>query len=237
MYKILFILLMITSFCCSQVVGPKISTQQTQFDFGKISAKEKVFHDFYVMNNGGDSLVIRDVRASCGCTVAKPEKSVLTPGETTKITVSFDPSGRRGHQQKYVYVSSNDKNSPELRFSFAADIEEENLAGKGAGPKIQLDFASHDFGEIPEGKIVDWTVNFKNVGQNVLEIQDVRTSCGCTAAVVSGKSIKPGESGSLKIEFDSTNKSGKISKTVSILSNDQENPDQTIVITANIKNK
>ncbi|MCX6149582.1 MAG: DUF1573 domain-containing protein [Ignavibacteriales bacterium] len=238
MKKMFTLILMFSSLCCSQIVGPKISTHQMQFDFGKIKNNEKVTHDFIIYNTGGDTLEIKDVRAGCGCTAAKPDKNKLIPGESANINVKFDPFGRKGHQQKYVYISSNDKDTPELRLTFTADIEEE-IPGvvKSSGAKLQLEYATHDFGIIQEGKVVEWTVSFKNVGDAILEIKDVKTSCGCTAAVVSGKSIKPGESGSLKIEFDSNNKSGKISKTVSIVSNDVINSSQTVVITADIQKK
>jgi hypothetical protein len=75
MKKIFISLFMISSLCCSQVVGPKISTQQASYDFGSIPAGEKVSHDFIIYNTGDDTLVINDVRASCGCTAAKPEKN------------------------------------------------------------------------------------------------------------------------------------------------------------------
>jgi hypothetical protein len=238
MKKIFIFLFMITSLCCSQVVGPKISTQQANFDFGDIPGGDKVTHDFIVFNTGDDTLVIKDVRASCGCTAAKPEKNNLLPGESAKINVQFNTYGRSGQQQKYVYISSNDKDTPELRLSFTANIQENNhMSGNSSGPKLKFDYTTHDFGDITEGKVVDWTVNFKNVGNRELEIKDVKTSCGCTAAIITGKSLKPGESGSLKIEFDSANKLGKTSKTISVDSNDTDDPVQTIIIMADILKK
>jgi hypothetical protein len=235
MNKVFIFLFIISSLCCSQVVGPKISSQQDNFDFGDIPGEGKVTHDFIIYNTGDDALIIKDVRASCGCTAAKPEKNKLLPGESTKINVQFNTFGRTGQQQKYVYISSNDQNTPELRLSFTANIIDVNhLSDKSAGPRLKFDYTSHDFGTVNEGKVVDWTVNFKNVGNKDLEIKNVQTSCGCTAAVVSGKSLKPGETGSLRIEFDSTNKTGKTSKTISVDSNDSEEPLQSIIITADI---
>lgn len=238
MNKIYILLFIIASVCCAQVMGPKISTQQENFDFGDIAAGGKVSHDFIIYNTGDDVLVIKDVRASCGCTAAKPEKNNLSPGESTKINVQFNTFGRIGHQQKYIYITSNDKNTPELRLSFTANIQEDNhLPDNSAGPVLKFDYTTHDFGTITEGKVVDWTVNFKNAGDKNLEIKNIKTSCGCTAAVINGKILKPGESGSLKIEFDSANKFGKTSKIISVDSNDSKNPMQTIIITADIIKK
>ena len=215
--KYLFIFFMLCSVSFAQIVGPKLAAQEKEYAFGSIKEGEIVSHSFIVTNTGGDTLVINDVRASCGCTAAKPEKSKLLPGESTNIQVSFNTNGRKGHQQKHVYITSNDKENAEMRLSFTAEVEEKNDVN---APKLVIEESTHDFGTIKAGKVVNWTVNFKNSGASLLEIKDVKTSCGCTAAVVSGKKINPGESGSIKIEFDSTNRSGKTSKTISVQSND-----------------
>lgn len=230
-------LLLLASVSFAQVVGPKIAVQNPDFSFGDIKQDSFVEHDFVVTNTGGDTLIISDVSASCGCTAAKPEKNILKPGESAKINVKFNTIGRQGHQQKYVYIKSNDKTTPELRLSFNANVIPYNSQQNQAAPVLQFSEMKHDFGVVQEGKITDWTATFKNTGNEVLDIKDIKTSCGCTAAVVSGKHIKPGESGSLRIEFDSTNKNGKLSRTVTITSNDPKQPEQTIVIYAEVKGR
>ncbi|RJP63768.1 MAG: DUF1573 domain-containing protein [Ignavibacteriales bacterium] len=237
MKKLALFMFLFTIVSCSQIIGPKISAAVTNYEFGKITQGAVVSHEFIILNNGGDTLKIKDVRAGCGCTVVKPEKTSLLPGENTKIYVTFDSKGRKGHQQKYVYVTSNDKEKPELRLSFTADIELPETGVKPEGPRIQFVYSNHDFGIIEEGKVVEWTASFKNAGNSDLVIKDVKSSCGCTAAVLSGKTIKPGESGNLKIEFDSNNKNGKISKTVTLYTNDIITPNPTIVISADVQTK
>lgn len=88
---------------------------------------------------------------------------------------------------------------------------------------------------INEGEKVEHLFQFTNAGKTDLEILDVRTSCGCTAAILSKKILKPGEEGSLKVQFDSSNRSGKVSRTVSLLSNDPVEPTKTLTIFADIK--
>jgi hypothetical protein len=57
-------------------------------------------------------LNIRETRANCGCTVSAPEKDTLAPGESSKISVTFNSNGRRGRQQKMVTIFSNDPKAP-----------------------------------------------------------------------------------------------------------------------------
>ena len=221
----------------AQLMGPKISTQESEFDFGDIVEGELVSHKFSVYNTGDDVLKIEKVKASCGCTVAKPQKDELAPGEMTDINVEFNSARRNGHQQKFVYVFSNDPNNPELRLSFTANIiskqeEEENTTV--LYPKLQLDKTQHNFGTVNEGDVLNLDIAFKNTGKATLEIKDVTSSCGCTAVLLSSKTLAPGESGNLKIEVDTSNRSGRITRTVTILSNDPVDPKQVLILYMNI---
>lgn len=122
MGKILNILILFSSLTCAQLIGPKLSVQQSEYDFGEVKQGELVEHEYIVSNTGDDLLVINDVRASCGCTAAKPEKDSLNPGESTKIKVQFNTTGREGLQQKSVYLSTNDREKSEFRLKFTATV-------------------------------------------------------------------------------------------------------------------
>ncbi len=68
-----------------------------------------------------------------------------------------------------------------------------------------------------------------------LEIKNIKSSCGCTAALMSEKNLKPNETGKLKIEFDTKNLSGQIARTVTLYSNDPKNPTRVLTLIANIE--
>jgi len=111
-----------SAFIFAQIVGPKISVLHPEYSFGDINQGEKVSHNFTITNNGGDLLKITDVRASCGCTAAAPEKNELKPGESTQIKVEFNSQGRKGNQVKYVYVKTNDKENPEIKLKISGNV-------------------------------------------------------------------------------------------------------------------
>lgn len=91
---------------------PVFEVNEKTHDFGEINPSVKAVYDFVVTNTGKDNLIIRKVKASCGCTAATPEKKVLTKGESTNIHVEFDPRGKSGRQSKTITVITNDpKNS------------------------------------------------------------------------------------------------------------------------------
>lgn len=93
-----------------------------------------------------------------------------------------------------------------------------------ASPDLQVENPSFDFGEIFQGEKVPHTFEFTNQGDETLRIDRVKSSCGCTAVLVSEKSIPPGGKGELQANFDSSRFRGGISKTIYLYSNDPERP-------------
>jgi len=95
----------------------------------------------------------------------------------------------------------------------------------GAAPQLVADAPSFSFGLVSQGQRVDHTFTFRNAGDAPLNIAKVRSSCGCTAALLSAKVIPPGESGEVKASFDSTRFRGQVAKTIYLYSNDPKNPE------------
>ncbi|MBP5365151.1 MAG: DUF1573 domain-containing protein [Bacteroidales bacterium] len=88
--------------------APKAEFNEMSHDFGTIPPTDKVSFDFVITNKGKENLIIRKVKASCGCTAATPEKNILAKGESTKINVTFDPHNKSGRQNKTITVITND---------------------------------------------------------------------------------------------------------------------------------
>jgi uncharacterized membrane protein len=103
-----------------------------------------------------------------------------------------------------------------------------------AAPRAAVDQPIFDFGTVAQGKKVDHAFTIINSGDAPLTIGQVSTSCGCTVAEVSSRSIPPGKSSTIKASFDSTNFSGKISKTIYIHTNDPKTPVYNLIIKGNL---
>ncbi len=93
-----------------------------------------------------------------------------------------------------------------------------------AAPTLQVDESKFDFGEVFQGEKVRHVFEFVNAGDETLEIERVRSSCGCTAVLVSEKSIPPGGKGELQANFDSARFRNTVSKTIYLYSNDPVRP-------------
>ncbi|MDE6449811.1 MAG: DUF1573 domain-containing protein [Muribaculaceae bacterium] len=78
------------------------------FDFGVIVGDTVCSHSFVMTNAGTAPLVITGVYSDCGCTTAEYPHAPVMPGDTSRIVVSFNPSGRRaGSFTKLVRIRSN----------------------------------------------------------------------------------------------------------------------------------
>lgn len=100
-----------------------ISFSQTSFNFGAVKQGELVEHLFEFKNTGKSDLIIRQVRASCGCTAVKPEKSVIKPGESSTVKAIFNTRGRKGNQSKSIIVITNDPDKPTQVLNIKGKIE------------------------------------------------------------------------------------------------------------------
>lgn len=93
-----------------------------------------------------------------------------------------------------------------------------------AAPTVSVPQADYDFGTIYQGEQVRHAFVFANSGKDTLVVEKVSSSCGCTAALASAKSLAPGATGEIQATFDSTRFRGEISKTVYLYTNDLTQP-------------
>lgn len=75
--------------------------------FDKVIEGEKVIIMFNFKNTGNNPLIIKDVTASCGCTVPEKPKEPIPPGETGVIKAEFNSENRVGFASKDVIVTCN----------------------------------------------------------------------------------------------------------------------------------
>jgi len=98
-----------------------------------------------------------------------------------------------------------------------------------------LDSTYKDLGKIKEGEKVQVAFHFKNTGTKNLIIADVTAGCGCTIPEKPERPYAPGEEGTIKATFDSSDKNGEVNKQIYVKAN--TNPgDITLNFRAEITN-
>lgn len=113
-----------------------------------------------------------------------------------------------------------------------ADFRNEKISEK---PIIVFEKQNYDFGKIYIGDIMEHGFKFKNDGDGELIIHNVKTSCGCTAALVSKSNLLKDEEGEVKIKFNPGRFVGKVTKAVTVNSNDPQNPSCKLTITGEVR--
>lgn len=110
--------------------NPNDSYAEIKFDtlrhnFGSFPASNPIVKcTFSFTNTGTAPLVIHQAFASCGCTVPNYPKAPIKPGESGKIDVTYNGTGKfAGHFQKTITVRSNSKNEV-VRLIIEGDMTE-----------------------------------------------------------------------------------------------------------------
>jgi hypothetical protein len=107
-------------------------------------------------------------------------------------------------------------------------------AASVAGPRIHFAEPMHDFGKIKHGEAVKYTYIFTNIGDRLLEVTAVRTSCGCTTAGEWSRQVEPCKSGNIPVQFNSGNYDGPVGKSITVTCNDTNQPTVVLQIKATI---
>lgn len=84
---------------------------------------------------------------------------------------------------------------------------------------VRIIDSSYNFGTVKDGEKVVYSYRFVNTGKNLLVVNKAQPSCGCTIAESPKEPIRTGDTGYIKIVFDSKNKTGEVHKSIHVISN------------------
>ncbi len=81
---------------------------------------------------------------------------------------------------------------------------------------------THEFGDIQEGAVAEYTFEFTNTGDQPIEMTRVQASCGCTTPEWTKKPIFPNEKGEIKASYNSEGRPGPFDKSIAVYSNSRK---------------
>jgi hypothetical protein len=167
--------------------------------------------------------------------------TVLNPKDSVKIAVTFDAA--KVNDWGFVYfrgtLATDDDQDKDKVVYASADIQDDysKLSPEERANLGHINFPggmNHNFGVIKSGDVVTHEFQFTNTGKSDLIIRKTQASCGCTATHPTKSVLKPGESSSISVKFDSTGKQGKEQKTVTVITNDPDRTTLYLTIDADI---
>ncbi len=98
-------------------------------------------------------------------------------------------------------------------------------AGSNVDPKapvIKFNSDSIDFGIVTAGEIITREFVFTNTGKQPLMIQHVISTCSCSPAIYDKNPVAPGKTSTIKVTYNTANKSGKQDKMFFVKSNNRD---------------
>lgn len=84
-----------------------ITWKEDTHNFGDIDKGKPVSHEFSFKNTTKQTILITNVKASCGCTATNYTKTPIKPGETGTVTATYN-AANPGNFTKTVTVTTND---------------------------------------------------------------------------------------------------------------------------------
>lgn len=121
----------------------------------------KLEHTLKIVNVGGDTLRISDVKPSCGCTTAPLDKDMLLAGDTAIVHLTMDVAGRQGATTKSLRIMSNDSTSPTTTVQLKANVIQHVVANPNY----------FNVSDVEPGKEGSSTIQLVNVGKEPVTVQ------------------------------------------------------------------
>jgi uncharacterized protein DUF1573 len=204
---------------------PMISLSDTRLELGKLEQGQSVSRTITVRNRGTAELKITKIRSSCSsCVAGMVGSSIIPPGQSGKLTVTFQTKGLEGAQSKTVYIHSNDPKNAFVKVTVTCTV------APGIGPRLTSGAEAIDFGLVPLRRSAVRAVTLTNTGKSPLTIKSVSVSAGCSVLSQPREAIAPAATGTIKIALAARRVKGPIQGFVTIQSTDPIAPVQTLGI-------
>jgi hypothetical protein len=118
-------------------------------------------------------------------------------------------------------VAQLEKKSGITPISDASDDQPALIAAGADGelPVMTFESTEYDFGTVKEGEVVDYIFRFTNTGSFPLIVSKATATCGCTVPQWPKDPVGIGESGEIRVKFNTTNRTNQQTKYVNINAN------------------
>ncbi|BDD09939.1 hypothetical protein FUAX_23710 [Fulvitalea axinellae] len=221
--------------------GPRISFKESTHNFGAVKEIEgKITHRFVFKNDGNAPLVIKSVRASCGCTTPDWSKTPVLPGKNGFVVATYDPKNRPGAFHKSLTITSNATPSTS-RLYIKGTVTPAPLTPERKYPitlgNIRAKYSVFHLGKVLNNKPTVKTYELYNAGNAPIIFTGKNTIPAHISVSISPRSIKPKETAKLTLTYDGKKKDdlGFLMDNMKIGTNDTKEPTKRFRIAATVE--
>lgn len=102
--------------------APVFKLDTSSVNFGKMKQNTSTDIEYFFTNEGKSDLIIRHVKAACGCTALMPTENVIKPGARGSIKAKFNSGGYQGQIYKNIFVYTNDPKNSEVMLMIKGEV-------------------------------------------------------------------------------------------------------------------
>lgn len=219
----------------------QIEWLETRHNFGAFAEEVgPVECRFHFVNTSGEPVSIVSARASCGCATPRFSRGTVAPGDTSYITVTYDPAGRPGHFTKTVGVDfSVDVPRTKLYIEGTVIGSESSIAARfpvKCCPAIRLSRGVVLLGELKKGQLRPVYLDAYNMSADTIT-PVVRDMPSYLEAAVSPEQVPPGQQFTFIFYMHSARCPlyGAVSDTVSVVSDSRSSEGCTVPVVAMVR--
>jgi len=104
--------------------APKVVFDKNIVDFGTVKPNSSVTHEVEISNPGKQDLVLKKIRSAASYIIVKADKTVIRPGQSAKLKVTYKADGKVSNDTQYVWIYSNDPSRPTQNFTVKATVSQ-----------------------------------------------------------------------------------------------------------------
>ena len=110
--------------------APVFKLDSNTVNFGKMKQNSSADVEYFFTNQGKSDLIIRHVKAGCGCTALMPTENVIKPGARGSIKAKFNSGGYKGQIYKNIFVYTNDPKNSEVMLMIKGEVLVDEASNK-----------------------------------------------------------------------------------------------------------
>lgn len=194
----------------------RLVVPETEFRFGYAPQGAKIAHNYWLKNEGPDSLRLIDVRPGCGCTKAPLKKRVLAAGDSTDVELVFSTGMYSSRTQKSAtIVADANQTVPNLSFTAHPMKNLDSLKPFTVTPPLLNLDSLKDAGKSGMAE-----VRVKNTSDQAINLKLVSSPDKWFTVDVPGGSIAPGADQAITVRFSNDIADTVLNKSFTIEASD-----------------
>ncbi|QDT63809.1 DUF1573 domain-containing protein [Calycomorphotria hydatis] len=197
-----------------------------KLDFGYVAKGADTKARIEIKNIYNEDVHISNVRTTCGCTAAEPDRNLLKTYEVAYVNVDMDTRRFSHEKTSNIIVTFDRPRYAEVRIPVRMYVRTDVVLSPG----------SVNFGDVEIGEGGERTIDIQYAGRDSWSIVDVKTSSDLIKAEVVEKRRSTGRANyDLVVQLSDTAELGPIRERISLMTDDAKNPVVPVLVQGTVE--